>query len=467
MHKLFYWVLTLTLVVPSFAWSKVNAPEFELVVVENVPENVNLNMNINEIIDAKHGSQLHKNKSRIYGVLTKRLSPLLSSTEFADGYNLFDLAKQIPAQIILDEIMRDAEVNSTPSDFMILILPKIPDSQKHNNLYHYAPLYAQNKAAVIDYSKAGFRPGKSFNDLLNDRVTKAINYSYQYNYVEEANNEAFFVGVLGHIHLESGQTSAKFQVVGGMPTDITKPFEQIEKEVHFTHFRAPETPKPRLFVDSLTNHPGVIIELLHQPSAKTPVKLKVNFGSLGLIEGTEWVMKDQLTDFDKVTLGTDGFAVARIHGTYNVPHLFGVFKDPVGTPEVNYQWDPRTWWSGIIAPGLQMNANAWLRRDYNVKMNIHEVVIDLENMVIEDMRVSVQLPLKDHIWIGGLVLPTFEVPSVTQKFKDAGNQQLKPIQDQLINMKKKGIANFLLDPEVQTAILDQVNQIVENNKGVL
>lgn len=47
-----------------------SVPEFELVVIESLPEDISLDMSIGQLENAKQNSRVHKNKQLIYEILT-------------------------------------------------------------------------------------------------------------------------------------------------------------------------------------------------------------------------------------------------------------------------------------------------------------------------------------------------------------------------------------------------------------
>lgn len=435
---------------PSQGLSSYPIPEFEMVVVESIPENINLNMSLKQIEEAKHTSKLQQNKKKIYNILSDNLSPLLSNQNFTDGYNLFSLAKNIPAQKIVQELIANQDKTDTQptpaSDFILLILPKTPSSNLTNNSLPYSHLYSSNKASVIDASTAHSSINGSYSKLINERITKAINFSYNKNYVNLGHNQAFFIGALAHVHLDGSRTSFNLQIIGGLPVDIDIPFEQKENEAHFKSFRFPRSPKLKWLSQEYTNHPGTIISLSYGNDKESPLLLNIKFGSLGLIDSKNWDLKND--PFNKALWEGESLSAISYFKRYNTPHLFGEILSPLGVKAIDW----------------------WLSREYDLKMNIHEVSLDLFSLEIKKIRILMEMVPKENMlpWTV-LKLPTIEQTAVNAKFVEAGNQKLAPYQETLkelsTSLEQNGLSGVLTNPEIQNQVLTMIDQMLENTNG--
>lgn len=428
-------------------------PNFELTVVESLPENISLDMKLSDIVKAKENSRLQVSKDKIYGVLLENLSPLLNEETFADDYNLMNLATEIPVQKIMDELVFEGAdfQAANPADFLAVILPKSPVTYDANSAFPYSNIYASNKAAVIDDAKVGFQPNLSYDDLINLRVLDAVQVAYRHTYLEQQSTGAFFVGALVHIHLAGPQSKIRLQVIGGLPTEQIIPFEQVEKEAKFTQIRSPKTPQ---FAVNSTDYPGSIIELAYQH--QQPVQLKLSFGSLGLINGKDWALTNGLPAFADIVLGTESFGVTSLFRSYNVPNLFGDILQASGTKPVD----------------------SFLSKYMNIQMNIHEVEMNVETLEITKMRVTAELSPKEvfsfteiltmanfklataSMLANILAMPTFEQPAINQKFIEAGNESLKPYRENIQLLLSQDPVTLLHDPLAQAQFIKVLTDLL-------
>ncbi len=434
-------ILTAFYINPSFASYPLH--DYELVVVESLPESLSLSMSLGQIAEAKDQSRIQGYKNKLYSVLTKNITPLLNSANFAKNYSLYDLATQIPLQKIINEMTTgtDPLEGLRPSaDFMVLILPKLTASQSQTRLKKWGHFYSKSKAAVID-TTPDIYGNLNHDDLINTRILKAIEFAYQRNYQELESNQAFFVGALLHIHIAGPNSQIKLQIVGGLPTDQAYDFDQKEKEAHFRKIKTPKTPRFKLLSN---DYPGTIIELVYNKSSDRPAMLKLTFGSLGI---NDWQLRDGPSQFKDLYLGTDSFGVTSLMKRFNVPNLYGDILDLSGY--------------GFIDAGLAST--------YDIQINIHEVEIDLTRVEISEMRVTAELPVKEFLWLiePGLRLPTFELLSLNEKFRVAGNDALAPYRDQIQTVLNDGPLNILNNPKIQKTILETLLGIYEVRSGGL
>lgn len=449
------WAMLKNIFIPLvslFAFSQTLAsypiPEYEIVVVETSPPLVALDMSLSQITEAKEQSEFQKAKERVYEVISKHVSPLLSDADFVDGYNLVQLAAKLPASEILGEILGEDLGRQAPgqaNDFLVIILPRQPRSTLADRQLPYANLYSNNKAAVIDSRKVGFT-ADGYMGPINERLHQTMEFVYNRNFVEMNNNEAFFVGALIQLHIDGNQSTLKGQMVGSLPTDMDLPFSQIEPQAEFTAIRLPRSPESKYYYNSFQ---GAIVELDYQPYSGLAPKLKIQFGELGKISAQGWVLNNALDDLESKPAEWNGeFGVRSFLSRFNVPHLFGEVREASGFGPLD-------------------STLAFL---YNIQINIHEVELDLQELKITGMRATVELPVKEYNWFTsiiepGLRWPTAEVPSITQKVMDGGNEQLEPYREQIQSYLDMGGTVFS-DKDTQQKIVSLLISILENKTGV-
>jgi hypothetical protein len=429
---------------------------YEIVVVESLPEDMNLDMSLKEITNAKNKSRVGETKKNIYNFLNQTLSPLLNEYSAGDNKSLVDLAATLPISNLLDGLVA---VNNgitdpnkvTPADFMIVIFPKIPDSENVlEKVSSISGLYSKNKASVIDTKWDDFSMIRSYQDLINKRLEKSIRYMYTRHYVELQRKSPFFVGALFNVHIDGDKTYIKTQLVGSLPTGIKEVFENANDQVHLKNAHSPKSPT-KISIDRFADFPGAIVEFLHKPQQENLMSLSLKFGSLGTIDGKKWVVKNELQKIEE-TLIDKIFGVGLDFTTrFNVPYLTGDLKDGA--------------------------AGATLAKLYSVKINIHEVQFNVNRIEIEKIRVSLDLqPIVDEERVkqsiemmkyspfapayipgsGAPPMPTIEMEDISKQFTEEGNKALAPIREKLQNVLGKSPEQLLNDPKIQAEILDFV-----------
>ncbi len=420
-------------------------------VVEALPEGLNLSMSLKDIEETKLKSRVQQNKNLASQLIADRLSALLSGESFQNGYNLLELAQAFPFQDILTELIAAQTEESfqhvdKESQFLAFILPKVPTAKTQDAVLPFKRFYSLQKAPVVDNSQWGFRPEQSYSELINERVLQAIQFSYENNYVQLNRNEPFFVGLLVQINFAGPESTINVQLLGGLPTDTEFDFDQKEKEAHFKKIRMPRRPKLKWLSQQYSSHPGVIITASYQQSASQPLTLNIKFGSLGLVKGENWDLTR--SPFENPLLEIDGITINSYMARYNTPHLWGEILAPLGIGALDW----------------------WLAREYNIKMNIHEVSLDLATLKISDIRVLTEFERKPEFLSWSVLrLPTIEQQAVNDQFVAAANKQLEPYQKQVENIKTsletQGLVYTLLKPEVQKQFLTLLNQALGTEVG--
>jgi len=427
---------------------------YEIVVVESLPEDLNLSMSLKEITDAKNRSRVGETKKNIYNFLNQTLSPLLNEYAAGENKSLVDLATKLPISGLMNGITlvnqgKTDPSKITPADYMIVVLPKIPESELvSENPKSTAELYSHNKASVIDSKWDNYSLIRSYQSLINEKLEKSIKYMYKRHFVEQKRTDPFFVGAIFNVHIEGDKTEIKTQLVGSLPTDMKEVFENANDQVHLYYAHSPVSPTEK----SIENHedfPGVIVEFLHKPQQKNLLNLTIKFGSLGSIKGKTWKFKNELqkveeTFFDKlIGVGLD------FTSRFNVPYLTGDLKDGA--------------------------AGATMAKLYTVRINIHEVHMNVNKIEIEKIRASIDLqPKVDKKKVkrnlealkyapyapmyvpgsGAPPLPAIEMESVNKQFAEEGNKALEPVRKQVEGVLSKTPEQLLNDPKVQADILD-------------
>ncbi len=423
-------------------------PDYEIVVIESTPPLVQLDMSLSQITRAKEESEFQRSKERVYRVITKHVTPMLSGSDFSDGYNLVSLASELPALDILTELMGDGNQQATAGtamDFMVLILPKRPRAAQADRQMPYAHYYSENKAAVIDSRNVGIH-GKGYLGPINDRLEETMQFLYNRNYVDQQSNDPFFVGALIHLHLAGSQSFFKAQLTGSLPSNMELPFSQIEPQAEFTAIRLPRRPESQRYYDEFQ---GGIVEILYSPGQPKPTTLKIKFGNLGVVTEQGWAVTDGLDTLESEPGEWNGeFGVRSFINRFNVPHLFGQVREASGFGPLD-------------------NTLAFL---YDIQINIHEVELDLQELKITGMRATVELPVKEYNWITsilepGLRWPTAEVPSITQKVIDGGNEQIEPYREQLQTYLAMG-GDLLSEPNKKAQLFELILTIFENQNGM-
>ncbi|MCB0378828.1 MAG: hypothetical protein KDD33_10070 [Bdellovibrionales bacterium] len=440
----------LLMALPQTSWAKAYPiQQYELVVVESLPETLNLGMNLSQIIDAKEKSRIGHTKRKLYEVMSKRMLDVLQGNATAKEYNLLELVTKLPLEDMVTDVLQIEKQQNDfegSSDFLVFILPQLPRGQRVDPRTPFAPLYGPHKASVVDTQNPFFNPILGFTDTINYRLQEAIKLSFKRNYIDLGSNDAFFVGALLQFHLEGDQSWVQAQFLGGLPTNWESDFQQIEKEVEIQKIRSPQTPTLESLKEG--NYPGAILTLLYQPTLENgPLKLFMQFGSLGKISQEAWKITDQPKKFDD-QWGAGGTGIASFFYSFNVPNLFGVPKEITGKQAVN----------------------DFVAKRYNIQMNIHEVEMDLTELLITNMRVTVDLvPKEGYHFLNSLTpgLPTIEQPeAVSGKFIEAGNAELKKIKDQANTVLGGGLSGLVRDPQRQQVLLDLFNQLFQSEGGL-
>ena len=448
----------------SFAYAITEIPEFEFTVVETLPAGVNLNMSLSEIEDVKHASKIQRNKRKIYSLMTEQIGPLLNQSSIEQGYNLIKLAQSIQLESILNDVIESQSEDQTVdsrdlnSKFIAFILPKLPGSERQDRSLPYAHLYSPEKAHVIDSPFSGFQVNKSYSELINEKIEAAIHYSYQRNYVELGTNQPFFIGAMIEVNLAGPNTTIKLQMLGGLPTETVFPFVQEEAEAKITGFRLPYQPQRRWFVEAYENYPGVVLTTEYSKASDQPLTLKLKFGSLGEIETSdEWdVTSSPLDGEPLLRLEGMGLSVRSLFARYNTPHLEAEVIAPVGNAVADF----------ILA------------YDFDLKINIHELEIDLLDLKITNVKSIVQFVQKnmsDYSWwtlklpiIGWM--PLIEQDALNGQIRDAGNDKIEPYRERAMEIKSAietgGLLRTMLEPENQEEVMNILNQMLTNEGGL-
>lgn len=423
-------------------------PEYEMVVIESVSKDVTLDMSFKQIQRVKESSSFQDKKQLVYDTLVENISPLLSEG-FSDGYNLLEFASTIPTQKILDQILNSerGQSNGSPTDFIILVAPKLSSSMTTTRRSPYMGLYSKNKAAVIDNRPVEIPLG-GYEGALNERIQQAIDFAYRRNFVELESNEAFFVGALIHLHLNGDNSRFKIQVAGGLPVNMEMPFEDDSSpEVHFKKVKSPLLDPAMGYTHDY--HAGAVVEANYLPGQEKPLNLRVKFGELGEIKGNQWVVKNDLSPFDPTTI--KGFEFMKQRGVFNkpfnVPHLWGELQNLEG------------FWLSVVETAIELHL-------FNLKVNLHEVDFNIETLMVEGMRTTVELEYKYDSYIMSSLYkwPTVEVPFVTEQVLNGANDAIEPVRKEIQFLIENG-TDIVNNPLMQEKLMGIINQILENKTG--
>lgn len=470
---------------------------YEIMVVESLPEDMTLDMSLKEITGVKDTSRAGETKKNIYAFLDQTLSPLLNEYAAGDNKSLIELAAKLPVADLLEGL---SDVNNgktdpskvTPADFMIVILPKLSESENLSlGTAATSALYSKNKASVIDV-----RGGKkrellmSHEEIINAKLKATIKYMYTRNFVKLSSKEPFFVGALFNVHINGDKTSIKTQLVGSLPTDIKEVFENVNDQVHLKHAHSPKSPTEQSIKNN-EDFPGVVVEFVHKPRQKNLMKLSVKFGSLGLIKNKSWKVKNELQKIEetwidkKLGLGLD------FTSHFNLPHLTGSLQAPklemtqeeleesnkagvlklneLNSALNNNEIDFRTVAEGM-SPYLKeepsfggkaaAKATAIAASLYNIQINVHEVYVNVNTVEVERIRVSLKLKPKGK----APNLPAVEMESVNGQFTEEGNKALAPVREKLQSVLGKSPEQLLNDPKIQREILKFVLKFMQSKQ---
>jgi len=414
--------------------------QFEIVVVESLPPDINLNMSLSQLTESKENSRLEVAKQQIYQSLVERLSPLLSDPSMSSGYNLLQLVQKVPLhRLVADlanlEISRSPDL--PPMDFIVLILPRVANHLNHRHELPYQSLYSKRKASVIDESNSLFQAQMTSAEQINRKFDQVIQHVFE-DQLEQDLEYGFFIGGLAGIQLRPEGVGLQLQLMGGLPTGRSFPFEQIEQEAHFREIRSPQTPRRGWWSNRFDSYPGAVATLTYHSQSEVPPNLRIQFGSLADLSQMSWRAGGRPEPMDELWLGSESFGITSFYRDFNVPHLVGDLLSPTGTLLVDWA----------------------LGRDYFLKMNIFDVELDLAKLEITQMRIGVELTGKDDMW-GVLPLPSLEMEGINQKFVDAGNQALAPYREQLEPLLGGDIFALSSNPPARAIIYQALEEILQ------
>ncbi len=440
-HYFILFAVSFTQLTQSFS-STYSMERFEVVVTETLPESMNLNMTLDEITAAKHVSRVAETKKKIYSFILNNLNPLISKHSLSQDMGLFEIASELPINTLIEDIMTFQKNSSTklpPADFMIAVFPKVPRSEAQENLIAYESLYSPKKASVIDNKNKGFLPQKKYSKSINDRIGDSFLYAFNRNYIELKSNLPFFAGALLNIHIEGPASWGRLQLMAGLPTGKAQDFVQDVPEANFTHFKSPSIPTYESI--EYNDLPGGIIDLTIKPGTENPAILKVKFGNLGKLQDRSWEAANTPVAFDE-QWGTSSLGLVGFRERFNVPHLFGTPKALAG--------------KGWI--------DNYINRNHFIRMNIHEVEINLTKFEITNIRVTVDLPERDDStsWLTPLKHYTLEQPDASAQFIAEGNKVIQPLKEKAQRIMETSPEEFLTNHELRgellTLLIDLINE---------
>ncbi len=426
----------------SFAREEYPLQEYELLVLESLPEAMNLEMTLSEIEKTKESSRVGALKRRLNKTVFNKIAPLLASTHFSDGFNLLQLTKLLPLKEIVNELnltIKDGQANPPPADFIVLISPKLPleFGRLSNNPYAY--LYPLNKASVISSLDFYSSPLISYEAQINKRMADGAEFLFQRQYAKGKLDRGFFAGALISIHAEGTNSWAKAKVAVGLPTEQSLPFEQANDQIKLTQLNFPRTPYNG-FITKMEN-PIALVSFEHYASAENPLMARLSFGSLGPMSENNWTVGSAPSDS----------VVSRWFSwmdPYNVPHFRGEIRSVITKEMLGGYETPTDWLNGFLSWG------------FDIQLNLHEVVVDLRKVEITDVAITVDLP-----WKGASeFLPTFRLEDPEKQFKDEGNKVLKEQKDKVQGILDNGLL-VLNDPAAQKLLLDTLNQLLSGEQG--
>ncbi|MCC6138817.1 MAG: hypothetical protein IT287_09300, partial [Bdellovibrionaceae bacterium] len=228
---------------PTFAGHPYPLQEYELLILESLPEALNLDMTLSQIEKTKETSRLSSLKRRLNKTVFTKMAPLLANSNFSSSFNLLQIPKLLPLKQIVDELnlVNSDGPNPAPVDFIIVITPKLPVDFNKNVVNPYALLYPSNKAPVyssIYTNNALF----SYEGILNERMMNGAEFLFQRQYQSGDKTKGFFAGAMIAIHAEGKNSSAKAKLAIGLPTDQTLPFEQQNDQIKLTQLVLPRAP---------------------------------------------------------------------------------------------------------------------------------------------------------------------------------------------------------------------------------
>lgn len=425
----------------SFAGPLYPLQEYELLVIESLPEAMNLDMTLAEIEKSKESSRLGALKRRLNASVFKHMAPLLAKTNFSEGFNLLELPQLLP----LKEIMNDLNLGNTggpnplPADFIIVIAPKLPVDLVQPSYNTYAKYYPSNKGNLVSSVTNSLNPLMSYEQLLNHRMMEGAEFLFQRQYQSGAAKQGFLAGAMIAIHAEGTNSYAKAKVIAGLPTDIALPFEQANDQIKLTQLLFPRTPYNG-YISRMEN-PIVMATFEHYQSGPQPLQLKLAFGTLGPMDpGNVWNAGGSPGD----STVARWFAWMNPH---NVPHFRGEIRSIVQKEMLGWFGGATDWVNGLLAS------------NFDIQLNLHEVTIDLLKLEISDVKMTVALP-----WKGSQeFLPTFRIAEPEEQFKNEGNKVLTEQKDKIQKLLDSGIL-ILADQDAQKLLIDTINGLLADKE---
>lgn len=431
--------LTAAFLFPLFAFSAQPYPlqEYELVVLESLPEALSLDMTLSEIEQTKETSRLGALKRRLNKTIFDKMAPLLASANFSSSFNLLQLPKLLPLGQIVEELNRvDAnQPNPAPADFIIMISPKLPADFSNGAGNPYSLLYPMKKGAVLSSIN---EPNAlvSYEARINQRMLEGANFLFQRQYQSGDKTKGFFAGALIAIHAEGTKSTAKAKLALGLPTDQSVPFEQEDVQIKLSQLVFPRAPYDG-YVFNMEN-PIAMITFEHTASGINPPLLKMAFGSLGPMQNNSWYVGNTPSDA----------TVSRWFSwmnPYNVPHFRGEIRSIIKKEMLGWFGGMSDWLNGVLG------------NNFDIQLNLHEVTIDLSKIEITDVKLTVDLP-----WKGSSeILPTFRNADPEQQFKNEGNKVLKEQKDKVQAVLENGLL-ILNDEKAQKLLIDTINDLISS-----
>lgn len=423
----------------SFAGQPYPLQEYELLVLESLPEAMSLDMTLSEIEKTKENSRLGSLKRRLNKTVFKKIAPLLASTDFSAGFNMLQIPKLLPLKDIVNDLNlgnKDGKANPPPADFIIVIAPKLPVQFGATTENPYARLYPTNKASVASFLDIRADGLMSYEEILNKRMMEGAEFLFQRQYSNGTLKQGFFAGALISIHAEGTNSYAKAKIAIGLPTDQTLPFEQQNDQIKLTQLMFPRAPYNG-YITKMDN-PIAMASIEHYVTGANPLVMKMAFGTLGPMAERNWGIGSAPSDS----------VVSRWFSwmdPYNVPHFRGEIRSVVAKEMLGGYETPTNW------------VNSFLSWGFDIQLNLHEVVIDLQKIEITDVTMTVDLP-----WKGASeFLPTFHLADPEEQFKNEGNKVLKEQKDKVEGILNNGLL-ILNDENAQKMLFDTLDKLLAN-----
>jgi hypothetical protein len=423
----------------NISWADSSYPlqEYELIVIENLPESLSLDMSLSQIEKAKESSRVGAMKKKLNVSLFQKIAPLIASQDFSSSFNLLQIPTLLPLKEILADLNMDDSVNGvnpTPADFIVLIAPKLPLDFETKGYNQYSSLYPQTKAPNYDIASKASNIG-SYEDLINRRMMRGAEYLFQRQNEAGAISTGFFTGALIAIHSEGTRSWAKAKLAVGLPTGTALPFEQETVQIKLKQLYFPRIPYDGYITKM--DYPVAMISVEHYVSSPTPLVLNINFGTIGAVENNEWNINN--------TPEGDGLISKWFawKNPYNVPHFRGeilslIQKEMLGRFDFSQDWI-----NGLLS--------SW----FDIQLNLHSVTIDLQTLTITNVRLTVDLPLIN----GSELIPTLYSPDPEIEFKNEGNKVLDENKDKVKTLLDSGLMIFN-DKGAQKMFIDTLNNMI-------